>query len=123
MGSGSIRFEIGEFEYVSVSGRALNYPPESLFSNAPLDRGGSPRAQPTDPRSSTCFPSGFCQQAPDLRSCSKYDARKTLDAFSVSLRGQIDLDALNNPLVRIVRPGYATGAHLTLAGSRYTHEG
>ena len=59
MGSGSIRFEMGEFEYVSVSGRALNYPPESFFSNAPLDRGGSPRAQPTDPRSSTCFPSRF----------------------------------------------------------------
>jgi hypothetical protein len=123
MGSGSLRFEIGEFGCVSVSGRALNYPPESFFSNAPLDRGGSPRAQPTDPRSSTCFPSRFCNRAPDLRSCSKFDAGKILDAFSVSLRDEMDLDALNNPLVRIVRPDYATGAHLTLAGSRYTNEG
>ena len=38
MEAGSFRFEIGEFEYVSVSDGALNYSPESLFSNVPLER-------------------------------------------------------------------------------------
>jgi len=33
----------------------------------------------------------------------KYDARKTLDAFSVKLRDETDLEALNNELVGVVR--------------------
>jgi hypothetical protein len=33
----------------------------------------------------------------------KYDARKTLEAFSASLRDETDLDALNNQLVGVVR--------------------
>jgi hypothetical protein len=33
----------------------------------------------------------------------KYDARKTLEAFSAKLRDETDLDALNNELVRVVR--------------------
>jgi glyoxylase-like metal-dependent hydrolase (beta-lactamase superfamily II) len=37
MGAGSFRFGVGEFECVSVSDGALNYPPESLFSNVPLE--------------------------------------------------------------------------------------
>jgi glyoxylase-like metal-dependent hydrolase (beta-lactamase superfamily II) len=36
--TGSFRFEIGEFECVSVSDGALNYPPESFFANVPLER-------------------------------------------------------------------------------------
>jgi hypothetical protein len=35
MGTGSFRFVLGEFECVSVSDGALNYPPESFFSNTP----------------------------------------------------------------------------------------
>jgi hypothetical protein len=35
---GSFRFEIGEFECVSVSDGALNYPPETFFANVPLER-------------------------------------------------------------------------------------
>ena len=38
MEAGSFRFEIGEFEFVSVSDGALNYPPESFFANVPLER-------------------------------------------------------------------------------------
>jgi MFS family permease len=34
---------------------------------------------------------------------SKYDARKTLEAFSAKLREETDLDALNNELVGVVR--------------------
>ena len=34
---------------------------------------------------------------------SKYDATKTLDAFSASLRDETDLDALNDELVGVVR--------------------
>ena len=34
---------------------------------------------------------------------SKYDARKTLEAFSVKLRDETDLDALNSELVRVVQ--------------------
>ena len=37
MDTGSFRFDIGEFECVSVSDGALNYPIEDLFSNVPLD--------------------------------------------------------------------------------------
>jgi hypothetical protein len=33
----------------------------------------------------------------------KYDARKTLEAFSTKLREETDLDALNNELVGVVR--------------------
>jgi hypothetical protein len=33
----------------------------------------------------------------------KYDARKTLEAFSAKLRDETDLDALNNELVGMVR--------------------
>src|SRR5215208_4814161 len=38
MDAGSFRFEVGEFECVSVSDGALNYPPETFFSNVPLER-------------------------------------------------------------------------------------
>jgi hypothetical protein len=34
---------------------------------------------------------------------NKYDARKTLEAFSVKLRDETDLKALNDDLVRVVR--------------------
>jgi glyoxylase-like metal-dependent hydrolase (beta-lactamase superfamily II) len=37
MDAGSFRFGVGEFECVSVSDGGLNYPPESLFSNVPLE--------------------------------------------------------------------------------------
>jgi hypothetical protein len=33
----------------------------------------------------------------------KYDARKTLEAFSAKLRDETDLDALNSELVGVVR--------------------
>jgi hypothetical protein len=33
----------------------------------------------------------------------KYDARKTLEAFSATLRDETDLNALNNELVGVVR--------------------
>ena len=34
---------------------------------------------------------------------SKYDARKTLEAFSTKLKNETDLEALNNDLVGVVR--------------------
>jgi hypothetical protein len=34
---------------------------------------------------------------------SKYDARKTLEAFSTRLREETDLEALNSELVEVVR--------------------
>jgi hypothetical protein len=34
---------------------------------------------------------------------SKYDARKTLEAFSAKLRDETNLQALNDELVRVVR--------------------
>ena len=34
---------------------------------------------------------------------SKYDARKTLEAFSIKLRDETDLEALNNELAGVVR--------------------
>ena len=35
MDAGTFRFRLGEFECISMSDGALNYPPESLFANAP----------------------------------------------------------------------------------------
>src|SRR5215217_4924467 len=37
MDAGSFRFGVGDFECVSISDGALNYPPESFFSNVPLE--------------------------------------------------------------------------------------
>jgi hypothetical protein len=37
MDPGSFGFEIGEFECISISDGALNYPPESFFANVPLE--------------------------------------------------------------------------------------
>lgn len=38
MGNGSFRFGLGEFECVCASDGAFNYPPETFFANAPVER-------------------------------------------------------------------------------------
>ncbi len=38
MTAGTFRFHVGEFECIAISDGALNYPPESLFANAPPER-------------------------------------------------------------------------------------
>jgi hypothetical protein len=43
----------------------------------------------------------------------KYDARKTLDVFSTSLREETDLDALSDDLVDVVRETMQQ-AHISL---------
>ena len=38
MNAGTFRFRVGEFECISTSDGALNYPPETLFANAPSEQ-------------------------------------------------------------------------------------
>jgi glyoxylase-like metal-dependent hydrolase (beta-lactamase superfamily II) len=38
MGNGSFKFGLGEFECVCASDGAFNYPPETFFANAPVER-------------------------------------------------------------------------------------
>jgi hypothetical protein len=42
---------------------------------------------------------------------SKYDARKTLEAFSAKLKEETDLDALSDDLVGVVRDHAARSRH------------
>ena len=49
----------------------------------------------------------FCQDASNLKDSrfyrSKYDARKTLEAFSAKLGHEMDLDALRSDLLEVVQ--------------------
>ena len=117
---GTFRFEIGEFECVSVSDGALNYPPESFFSNTPLERveealreRNLPTAQVMTPY--TCLFVDTSEHrvlidvgAGDLgvhaaRMFPGPDLSGRTLLFSASLRDETDLDTLNYELVSVVR--------------------
>src|SRR5215211_7925678 len=56
MDAGSFRFGVGEFEYVSVSDGALNYLPESFFSNVPLEHVEEALREPNLPTAQVMTP-------------------------------------------------------------------